>query len=189
MFAPTDPNVPDSRRKQLLAKLMQQAQQHGAASRGTALSHGAGGLGLGAPSGFFHGLGSQLPVVGPASTQGTNVSASIAPGLGIQGYIPQGSEASPVAGQALGPASARISDLHFSPHDVSGGSAIPSPSVQAPVLPTYTPGGLTNVMSSPFTPNDLAGVNAGGGMIPLGGGHFYDPVGDTVIAPHFAAGI
>lgn len=190
--------LPEARRKRLIAKLSGQM-----GGRGVPLPGAVGGEGR-----PFRSVGGFRPPR-PHVTQGSHVLASVLAKLGIGGA---GSfdEVSPGAGMAIG-APARpgmISDsFGGSPIPVPGGAPVPPPPPLSPIpsaapaagplggAPTATPTGQGG-MISPTGPVGPIGMSAEGvlggspSLVPLGNGLFYDPANDQVVGSSFGgAGI
>jgi len=172
VFAPVDQSGPDARRKQLIAKLMGQAQSN------TAQGRAAVGL-IGAAGPTFH--GGQLALARPAATQDSNVINSALANLGGAGMPTLPSQAVPFQLPV---------DPHASAHAVSGGVGMPTGSPTGPAAAVTTAAadpGTSIVPSSPVTQLLAVDPNSPGyvppGYVPLGGGHFYDPSTNAVVAP------
>lgn len=150
VFTPLDVRGPDQRRKQLMQKLMMQGQGQGRVP----IPPKAGSFLSGAGRAFGSIGGRQAPRVN--LTHGTNILPSILSKLGVTG-TPHPEEVSP--GEGI---------------PIPGESHSQSPNAPAgPPIPVKTP---TPDPASPATdtPPEFAG------LVPLGGGLYYDPVLDVV---------
>jgi hypothetical protein len=206
MYSPVNVTGPDQRRKQLMAKLGQQAQGNMASQQGVAASVGTG-------------LKAAMHAMPRAqSTQSTNILPSVLARLGILGN-PKADEVSqgfgapidsphgtPLLSSGSGtpiPTAGASPQLPAAPQHFTAaeGSAMTGPAIGQPGGPAYgssidsgIPGApplVFNAPSDPSVAND-DGFNmqyGGGGAIPLGGGHFFDPVsGQVVYNPAAASG-
>lgn len=199
-FDALDVRGPDSRRKQLVAKLMQQTQ---AGLPGSAAGIGAGSVaGVGAPtSGIAEGRAFRnatdvrrtgaLPI-----TQGANILPSVLARLGVVGHS-FANEVSPGAGQTI--------DVPRPDRGHGGGVDFPTniPTVPPQVIPAFPGAGLpaaapiaTTPTATPTTPTvtpttPVAPPTApvppatdtappGTQLVPLGNGMYYDPVTDSM---------
>jgi hypothetical protein len=168
VFAPVDQSGPDNRRKQLIAKLMGQAQSNSAASAPGLSAPAAAGL-MGAVGPSFH--DQQLASSHPMATQAMNVLSTVMGNLGAMGHAPQPNEAS--AGHGIAAVPPATPDLHQSAHFVGPAASIgPGPT------------GFTGFggLSSTGTPDTTFQADLGS-LVALGGGHFYDPTTDMVVNP------
>lgn len=200
-FATLDPRVPNDKRKQLVAKLMQQAS----APRAGAPMPGASVPATDGRS-FRNATDVRRAGVQPI-TQAPNVLSSVLSKLGVTGRQ-LSNEVSPGEGlpiQIPGP----IGHVGVDPREIAQGQATPMP-VQA-----GTPGAGTIALPSGTPPTSFASSGApewstpptdvhpmggwqqlpdgsftaasdvpGGGvpsLIPLGNGHYYDPVMDQIL--------
>lgn len=197
MFSPMNVAGPDSRRKQLVAKLSQQAQQHGAANAGVPMPPGAAHGGSGAAAlgvGRSFGAPQMRGLPSPQSSQAPNILASLLARLGVGGR-PQENEVSGGPGSPISPYGS-----HYQPFAPAGpGSPIPAGGAQVSLpgspqtAPTFTaegPGAVPEsagqIAGPSGAPNASTIVDPGfftqsNGPVPLGGGLFYDPSTGQVI--------
>lgn len=177
-FDSVDPHASRDRRKQLLQKLMQQAQ----ATKGVAMPGGPRtALGMSEGRSFRNATdlrhGGALPI-----TQGSNILPNVLAKLGIVGRT-LASEVSPGQGMAI--------DVPHPEHVARGLDVNPGP--PGPPVPTGPPAGTPpGPVNSPVAPppatdmtptpdfDPSGGGNVGTHLIPLGNGQYYDPIADTV---------
>lgn len=156
VFAPVNQAAPDQRRKQLVAKLMQQAQAHGLQSAANAGLVGTGPV--------FH--SSALAQARPMATQASNLAQAIAARMGEMGHGPAAAEHSQAPGQAV-PAALPVQAIHASAH------FIPVSPVPAPQAPAPSP--AASDLASAFS-------NAPSSLVPLGAFHMFDPVSQQIVS-------
>lgn len=185
IFTPVDVRGPDARRKQLLQKLMGQAQSAQGAATQTPMPVGMRAIATGEGRSFrnatdFHGV----PKINV--TQGTNIIPSILARLGAVGTS-HPAEYSPGPGRSIG--SPQIAAPGPPQAENPQMPTPPNPGVNPPhggppifgnTLGDEQPGGQTPFAPTPAPPGDTfnSPVND---RIPLGGGLFYDPVIDAVL--------
>jgi hypothetical protein len=191
VFAPLDPRGPDQRRKQLVAKLAQQASAtQNAAARipvpgrlGSMMSEGRAFRGAGAAR-----LGGRADV-----TQAPNILQSVLARLGVLGHS-HSEEMSAGRGLPIAPPapSAGMPIPSGSPIHVPGNPGTPvspSPNHQ-PVQPSFdatapgqsVPAG-TNAISTPGGSGvvDPGFLTGSAGPVPLGNGLYYDPASGMIL--------
>lgn len=194
-FATLDPRVPNDKRKQLVAKLMQQATAPHAGAPLPSVPPTEG-------RSFRNATDVRRTGVQPI-TQAPNVLSSVLSKLGVTGRS-LSNEISPGYGlpiQIAGP----LGHVGIDPREVAQGQATsmpvaPSPGVVPPTvdptssqpsavyggrpnLPPMALGGSNDV--GPVTPTPTAGAYVSDdphpGLVPLGNGHYYDPVMDRIL--------
>lgn len=185
-FAPVDPRVPNARRKQLVAKLMQQQQSAQTPQRQSAIT---------ATTGLVGRVGGR-----PGGVQHSNVLASVLSKLGVGGRGDVDQSFSPHI-QGYDPYS---TGHYVSPREVSPDTAVspstPTTSAQDVVAQIHAQGDTNTASQAQQLVDSGGAVYAGtlpdgtstndnantwgssnpSGLIPLGNGMYYDPVLDQV---------
>src|SRR5579884_773932 len=150
IFAPIDQQGPDARRKQLIGKLMQQAQQQTAANAQTANTARTGGAAFAGSGAPFHGVDNAARAFRPQTTQSSNILPSILAKLGGGLNAPQKGEVSPGRGIAITDPASVIAALHTAAPEARGLASNPIPVPGAPQqnLPAAAP-----IQAVPSMPN------------------------------------
>lgn len=165
VFSPIDVQAPDQRRKQLLQRLFQQAQQSRAASGAMASTSGPN---------FRSALNTRPGVF--SMTQPGNIMADVLARLGVVGHDFQG-DVSPGKGHAIGPEHGTPGPVSpvGPPIPVPGGGAAPPAASMTP-----TPLDTTFGQSRPGIPTPSLS-HAQEGLVDLGGGMYYNQYLNRVV--------
>lgn len=193
IFTPVDVRGPDARRKQLLQKLMGQAQEARGAASGVPMPTHMGSV-LGASGRTFKNATDFRGVPKVNVTQGANIIPSILARLGAAGTS-YPAEQSPGPGRSIGsptpvgpPTQHGYEPVTSAPH--VNDPTPPQPGQSGPPIFGNTLG--PDAGPTPFTPTPPAPGNTFSppvnDRVPLGGDMYYDPFIDAVLRGMHAVG-
>lgn len=194
IFTPMDPRGPDQRRKQLIAKL---AQQAGANSGAAARVPMPGRLGPMASEGRAFRGASDTRLGGNANiTQSPNILQSVLAKLGVLGHshaeeVSQGrglpitppapSQGLPIPSGAPIPTPGGPAGGTTPMTGLNGVPVTASPDFQATTAGQQVPDSAGQIVGPQHTIVDPGFFMAGEGPVPLGNGLFYDPATGTIL--------